>query len=63
MIKEEELNFADPQFQTTMIPGKFQRFMRHCIPWQFIRMVFFSFRSLGIIMINLRNEKEIDVPR
>jgi len=58
-MKKEELNFADPQFETVMIPGKFQRFMRHCIVWQFVRMVFFSFRSVGIILINLRNEKEL----
>lgn len=63
MIKEEELNFADPQFKTTMIPGKFQRFMRHCVIWQFIRLVFFSFRSLGIVIITRHNEREIDVKR
>jgi len=58
-MKKEELNFADPQFETTMIPGKFQRAMRHCVVWQFIRMVFFSFRSLGIILINKRNEHDV----
>ncbi len=58
MIKEER-NFADPQFETAMIPGRFQRTMRHCIVWQLIRMVFFSVRSIGIIMVNLKNEKEL----
>ncbi len=58
-MKTEELNFAYEQFEGTMIPGKFQRTMRHCIVWQFVRMVFFSFRSIGIIWINLRNEEEI----
>ncbi len=60
-IIKEELNFADPQFETTMIPGKFQRAMRHCILWQFIRMVFFGFRSIGIILLNRRNERDIPV--
>ncbi|GEM_PF-541123 len=58
---KEELNFAkSEQFETTMIPGKFQRAMRHCIIWQFIRMIFFGFRSLGIIRLNLKNEHEVE---
>lgn len=58
MLVKEELNFEIPQFKGTMIPGKFQRSMRHCILLQFIRMCFFSLRSIGIIAVNLKNEHE-----
>ena len=57
MIKEE-LNFEIPQFKGTMIPGKFQRSMRHCILLQLIRMSFFGLRSIGIIILNIKNEHE-----
>jgi len=57
MIKEE-LNFQIPQFKGTMIPGKFQRTMRHCVLLQALRMSFFGLRSIGIIIKNIKNEQE-----
>jgi len=58
-MKKEEINFAQAQFKHTMMPGKVQRFLRHCFITQLFSMAFYSIRALGIIRINLRNEKEI----
>ncbi|RLA67228.1 MAG: hypothetical protein DRQ78_03020 [Epsilonproteobacteria bacterium] len=58
-MKKEEANFTIEQFEETIIPGKKARWIRHCILFQFIRMSFFGLRSIGIILLNIRNEKEI----
>ncbi|WP_353661354.1 hypothetical protein [Hydrogenimonas sp. SS33] len=58
-MKKEEINFAQEQFKRTMIPGKVQRFLRHCVLTQLISLIHYSIRALGIILLNLRNEKEI----
>lgn len=57
-MKKEELNFQIKQFEGTMMPGKFQSSMRHCVLLQFIRLSFFGLRSIGIIYLNIKNEHE-----
>jgi len=57
-MKKEELNFQIKQFEGTMMPGKFQKSMRHCVFWQLIRMSLFGLRSVGIIYLNIKNEHE-----
>jgi hypothetical protein len=34
-MKQEEINFQKEQFNLTMIPGKFARFLRTCVIFQF----------------------------
>ena len=58
-MKKEELNFADPQFKKTMIPGKVQRWIRNCVLIQFISMTIFGLKAIGIIMLNIGNERDI----
>lgn len=58
-MKKEELNFAVEQFEETLIPGKKARWIRHCIIFQFISMSFFGLRSIGIVLLNKKNEKEV----
>ncbi len=48
-MKEEELNFAKDKFNTTMIPGKFARFMRKCLIWQFIRFVVINIKMIVVV--------------
>jgi hypothetical protein len=55
-MKKEELNFQIKQFEGTMMPGKFQNSMRHCILLQLVRLSFFGLRSIGIIYLNIKNE-------
>ena len=48
-MKEEELNFAKDKFNTTMIPGKFARFMRTCILWQIIRFIVINIKMIIVV--------------
>ena len=48
-MKEEELNFAKEKFNTTMIPGKFARFMRTCLIWQFIRFIVINIKMIVVV--------------
>ncbi len=48
-MKEEELNFAKEKFNTTMIPGKFARFMRTCILWQIIRFIVINIKMIIVV--------------
>ncbi len=48
-MKEEELNFAKDKFNTTMIPGKFARFMRRCLIWQFIRFIIINIKMIIVV--------------
>ena len=47
--KEEELNFAKEQFNLTMIPGKFARFLRSCVIFQFIRFVIINIKMIIVV--------------
>jgi hypothetical protein len=58
-LQKEELNFSVPQFKGTMIPGKFQSSMRHCLLLQLVRISFFGLRSIGIVVLNIKNEHEV----
>lgn len=49
-MKEEEINFQNEQFSLTMIPGKFAKFMRTCLIWQFIRFVVLDIKMLIVVM-------------
>lgn len=49
-MKEEEINFQNEQFNLTMIPGKFAKFMRTCLIWQFIRFVVLDIKMLIVVM-------------
>jgi hypothetical protein len=48
-MKQEEVNFQKQQFALTMIPGKFARFMRTCVIWQFIRFVIINLKMLVVV--------------
>ena len=48
-MKEEEVNFQVEQFNLTMIPGKFARFMRTCKIWQFIRFIVINIKMLIVV--------------
>ncbi len=48
-MKEEEVNFKNEQFNLTMIPGKFARFMRTCKIWQFIRFIVINIKMLIVV--------------
>lgn len=47
--RPEEYNFANEQFNTAMIPGKFARIMRNCVIWQFIRFVIINLKMLVVV--------------
>jgi len=47
--KEEELNFTKEQFSLTMIPGKFARFLRTCVIFQFIRFVAINIKMIIVV--------------
>ena len=48
-VVEEELNFSKDKFNLTMIPGKFARFLRTCIIWQFIRFIIINIKMLIVV--------------
>ena len=48
-MKEEELNFAKEKFNTTMIPGRFARFMRNCVLWQIIRFIAINIKMIVVV--------------
>jgi hypothetical protein len=49
-MKHEEVNFAkSDEFNLTMIPGKFARFLRTCVIWQFIRFVAINIKMLVVV--------------
>jgi len=45
----EEVNFKKDQFNLTMIPGKFARFLRTCIIWQFIRFIIINIKMIIVV--------------
>jgi len=47
--KEEELNFTKEQFNLTMIPGKFARFLRNCVIYQFIRFLIINLKMIIVV--------------
>jgi len=48
-VKEEELNFTKDQFNLTMIPGKFARFLRTCVIFQFIRFLVINLKMIIVV--------------
>ncbi len=49
-MKQEEINFSkNDEFNLTMIPGGFARFMRTCVIWQFIRFVAINIKMLVVV--------------
>jgi hypothetical protein len=49
-IKEEEKNIkAYSQNFTTMTPGKFAKFLRTCIIWQFFRFIIINIKMLIVV--------------
>jgi len=48
-IKEEEVNFSKSQFNLTMIPGKFARFLRTCVIFQFIRFLVINLKMIIVV--------------
>ena len=48
-VKEEELNFTKDQFNLTMIPGKFARFLRTCVIYQFIRFLVINLKMIIVV--------------
>ncbi len=46
----EELNFqTNSKMNLTMIPGKFTRFMRTCVIWQFIRFIVLNIKMIIVV--------------
>ncbi len=49
-MKEEEVNFGkNDNFNLTMIPGKFAKFMRTCVIYQFIRFIAINIKMLVVV--------------
>lgn len=49
-IKPEEFNFSlNDKFKTAMIPGKFARFLRTNLIWQFIRFIVLNIKMLVVV--------------
>jgi len=49
-MKHEEVNFAkSDKFNLTMIPGKWARFFRTCVIWQFIRFVAINIKMIIVV--------------
>ena len=49
-MKEEELNFAkSDKFSLTMMPGKFAKFLRTCVIWQFIRFLIINIKMIIVV--------------
>lgn len=50
MAKIEEVNFGkNDKFNTSMIPGKSQRFLRTCKAWQFLRFLSINLKMLAVV--------------
>jgi len=48
-VVEEELNFAKDKFALTMMPGKFAKFLRTCVIWQFIRFIVINIKMIIVV--------------
>jgi len=49
-MTKEEMNFAkNSEFSTSMVPGKFQKFLRTCVIWQFVRFVVLNIKMLVVV--------------
>jgi hypothetical protein len=48
-MKQEEVNFQKEQFNLTMIPGKFARFLRTCIIFQFFRFLVINIKMIIVV--------------
>lgn len=48
-MKEEEVNFQKEQFSLTMIPGKFAKFLRTCVIWQFLRFIVLNIKMIIVV--------------
>jgi len=48
-MKQEEVNFQKEQFNLTMIPGKFARFLRTCVIFQFIRFLVINIKMIIVV--------------
>ena len=49
-MKQEEINFGkNREFNLTMIPGKFARFLRTCAIWQFVRFVVLNIKMIIVV--------------
>ncbi len=49
-MKEEELNFGkSDKFSLTMMPGKFAKFLRTCVIWQFIRFLVINVKMIIVV--------------
>ena len=48
-MKQEEVNFQKEQFNLTMIPGKFARFLRTCVIFQFIRFLVINLKMITVV--------------
>jgi len=48
-VVEEELSFSKDQFNLTMIPGRFARFLRTCVLWQIIRFIVINIKMLVVV--------------
>jgi len=49
-MKKEEVNFGkNEKFNTSMIPGSSQRFLRTCKIWQFIRFIAINLKMLVVV--------------
>jgi len=45
----EEVNFQKDQFNLTMMPGKFAKFLRTCVIWQFIRFIIINIKMIIVV--------------
>jgi len=48
-VVKEELNFAKDKFALTMIPGKFARFLRTCVIFQFFRFLVINLKMIIVV--------------
>jgi len=48
-VVEEELSFQKEQFNLTMIPGKFARFLRNCVIYQLFRFIVINIKMLIVV--------------
>jgi len=48
-VVEEELGFQKEQFALTMMPGKFAKFLRTCVIFQFIRFLVINIKMIIVV--------------
>ncbi len=49
-MNKEELNFAkNSKFNLTMMPGKFAKFLRTCVIYQFIRFIVLNIKMIIVV--------------